>query len=85
VRNGISFRPVFWMPISSFAWATAFFHLHLICLHLFVLVPSPPLLRALPFTNFCAFACRSELLLLTTSLMGVNAAALSTDSAGPGL
>jgi hypothetical protein len=41
--------------------------------------------RALPFTNFCTFACRSELLLLTTSLMGVNAAALSTDSAGQGL
>jgi hypothetical protein len=33
----------------------------------------------------CTFACRSELLLLTTSLMGVNAAALSTDSAGQGL
>ncbi len=41
--------------------------------------------RALPFTKNCTFACRSELLLLTTSLMGVNAAALSTDSAGPGL
>jgi hypothetical protein len=47
--------------------------------------PMLPLLRAFPFTKIRTFACRSELLLLTTSLMGFNAAALSTDSAGPGL
>jgi hypothetical protein len=42
--------------------------------------------RALLITKFfCTFACRSMLLLLTTSLMGVNAAAPSTDGAGPGL
>jgi hypothetical protein len=35
--------------------------------------------------KFSTFACRSELLLLTTSLMGVNAAALSMHSAGQGL
>jgi hypothetical protein len=75
----------FWFPISSFARATSFFHLHLICLHPFVLVPSLPLLFAFPFKKICTSACRSELLLLTTLLMGINAAALSTDSAGPGL
>jgi hypothetical protein len=51
------------------------FHVHLTCLHPFVLVPSLSLLRALPFTKKLHFACRSELLLLTTSLMGAIAAA----------
>ena len=84
MRNGISFRPVFWMPISFFARATSFFHLHLTSLHPFVLVPSLSLLVRFPSQKICTFACRSELLLLTTLLMGVNAAALSWDSAGPG-
>jgi hypothetical protein len=61
------------------------FYVHLNCLHPFVLVPSLSLLLLLPSQIFCTFACRSELLLLTTSLMGVNAAALSTDSACQGL
>jgi hypothetical protein len=74
----------FWFPISSFARATSVLHLHLICLHPFVLVPSLTLLFAFPFKKIRTFACRSELLLLTTSLMGVNAAALSTDRAGHG-
>jgi hypothetical protein len=64
----------FWFPISSLARVTSFFHLHLICLHPFVLVPSLLLLLALSFQKFRTFACRSELLLLTISLMGVNAA-----------
>jgi hypothetical protein len=42
----------FWFPISSFARATSIFHLHLICLHPFVLVPSLPLLLAFPFKKF---------------------------------
>jgi hypothetical protein len=61
------------------------FHVHLNCLHPFVLVPSLSLLVRFPSQKNCTFACRLELLLLTTSLMGFNAAALSTDSAGPGL
>jgi hypothetical protein len=47
--------------------------------------PIASIASCLSVQKFCSFACSSELLLLTTSLMGVNAAALSTDSAGPGL
>jgi hypothetical protein len=47
--------------------------------------PIAPIASCLSLKKFRTFACRSDLLLPTTSLMGVNAAALSTDSAGPGL
>jgi hypothetical protein len=47
--------------------------------------PIAPIASCLSLQKLRTFACRSELLLLTTSLMGVNAAALSTDSPGPGL
>jgi hypothetical protein len=82
----MAFRFVLFL-VSHFFLRTShlLFPLALICLHPFVPVPSLPLLLAVPFKNFRTFACRSELLLLTTSLMRVNAAALSTDSAGPGL
>jgi hypothetical protein len=79
VSYGIPFSSCFWCPNSSLARATSFFHLHLICLHPFMPVPSLQLLLALSFQKFSTFACCSELLFLTTSLMGVNAAALSTE------
>ena len=69
----------FFLRMSHFLFQLAF------ALHHFVLVLLLSLLRAFPFKKIRTFACRLELLLLTTSLMGVNAVALSTDSAGPGL
>jgi hypothetical protein len=85
VSYGIPFSSCFWFPMSSLARVTSFFHLQLISWHIFVPVPSLPLLLVLSFQKVRTFACRSELLFLTTSMMGVNAAALSTDSAGLGL
>ena len=80
---GISFRPVLRFPFLP-----SYEPLHLSAFDLLASLracPIAPIAWCLSLQKFRTFACRSELLLLTTSLMGVNAAALSTDSAGPGL
>jgi hypothetical protein len=56
VRNGISFRPDFWMPISSSHEPLYYiFHAHLNCLHPFVLVSSFSFLVRSPSKILFAF------------------------------
>jgi hypothetical protein len=87
VCYGISFRPVLRFPflpshdsVSHFLFPLAFDLLASLRAR-----PIAPIASCLSLKEFRTFACRSELLLLTTSLMGINAAALSTDSTDPGL
>jgi hypothetical protein len=72
--------PHFFLRVSHFLFPLAFDLLASLGAR-----PIAPIASCLYLHKIRTFACRSELLLFTTSLMGVNAAALSTDSAGPGL